>query len=226
MRFQFTARARSTRTVLAAATALAATTGLALTGSGAQAAVGPTAGPTTVSPAGAAYRAALTGKATFKAGSVTVTCTVSTATGSVPAAPGNHNAAGPVSSPMGAPSFSSCTSSMPGVTPTVTTSGAWAISMQNGAPVTASLTVPTAGFVLTTSGLASCTITSAPTGPASINGTWTNGATPKLSVVNASVPISSTGSFGCPTSATSSTVNMAYNVTNTTTPSSPITVGP
>ncbi|MEV5316031.1 hypothetical protein, partial [Streptomyces sp. NPDC052610] len=156
----------------------------------------------------------------------TLTCSVSTTTGQVPAAPANHNAAGPVSSTMAAPAFSSCTSSLPGVTPTVTTSGTWGISVQNGSPATAALTVPQGGLVVKTTGLASCTIVSASNGPAAISGSWTNGAPSGLSLVNAVVPVTVTGTFGCPTSATSSTVNLAYTVTDTTDPSQQITVGP
>ncbi|GGT46324.1 hypothetical protein [Streptomyces purpureus] len=186
----------------------------------------PLAGPTTVTPAGHGFKATLTGKATLKAGSVTVTCTVSVATGTVPAAPGNHNPAGPVSSPISAPTYSSCTSSMPGVTPTVTTSGAWAVSMQHGSPITATMSVPAGGLKVTTSGLASCTVVAAPTGAASVPGTWVNGAPSSLTFTNASVPVKVTGGFGCPTSATTSTFNAVYNVADTTDPAQQITVTP
>ncbi|MEV8530446.1 hypothetical protein [Streptomyces sp. NPDC051211] len=186
----------------------------------------PAAGSTTVTPAGHAFKATLSGKATLKAGSVTVTCTVSVSTGTVPAAPGNHNPAGPVSSPISAPTYSSCTSSMPGVTPTVTTSGAWQVSMQHGSPITATMTVPTGGLVVRTSGLASCTVVAAPTAPAGVPGTWTNGAPPSLTFTNTSVPVKVTGGFGCPTSATASTFNAVYKVADTTDPAQQITVAP
>ncbi|WP_404953620.1 hypothetical protein [Streptomyces sp. 147326] len=186
----------------------------------------PAAGSTTVTPAGHAFQATLTGKATLKAGSVTVTCTVSVATGTVPAAPGNSNPAGPVSSPISAPTYSSCTSSIPGVTPTVTTSGAWTVSMQDGSPITATMGLPVGGLVVKTTGLASCTVTAAPTAPASVGGTWTNGAPSSLTFTNASVPVKVTGGFGCPTSATSSTFNAVYRVADATDPAQQITVGP
>ncbi|MDX3533545.1 hypothetical protein PV721_03990 [Streptomyces sp. MB09-01] len=186
----------------------------------------PSAGSTTVTPAGHAFQATLSGKATLKAGSVTVTCTVSVATGTVPAAPGNSNPAGPVSSPISAPTYSSCTSSMPGVTPTVTTSGAWTVSMQDGSPITATMGLPVGGLVVKTTGLASCTVTAAPTAPASVGGTWANGAPSSLTFTNASVPVKVTGGFGCPTSATSSTFNAVYRVADTTDPAQQITVGP
>ncbi|MEU3844950.1 hypothetical protein AB0E88_33585 [Streptomyces sp. NPDC028635] len=213
----------SVRTLLAIATGGAATAALLLAGPAAEAQTA--AGSTTVTPAGHAYKATLSGKATFKAGTVTLTCSVSSTTGQVPAAPANHNDAGPVSSTLAAPAFSSCTSSLPGVTPTVTTSGTWGIAVQNGAPSTATLTVPQGGLVVKTSGLATCTITSAPSGPAPIAGTWTNGAPSGLAFTNAVVPVTVTGTFGCPTSATTSTVNLAYAVADTTDPAQQITVG-
>ncbi|MFI5641916.1 hypothetical protein ACIA8H_31435 [Streptomyces goshikiensis] len=186
----------------------------------------PLAGSTTVTPAGHSFKATLSGKATLKAGSVTVTCNVSASTGTVPAAPGNQNPAGAVSSPISPPTYSSCSSSIPGVTPTVTTSGAWTVSMQNGSPITATMTVPVGGLVVHTTGLATCTVTAAPTAPGAVGGTWVNGAPPSLTFTNASVPVQVTGTFGCPTSATSSTFNAVYKVTDTTDPTQQITVGP
>ncbi len=177
-----------------------------------------------MSPAGHGFTAALSGKATFKAGSVTVTCATSSSSGQVPDAPGNHNPDGPVSSSTTPATYGSCTTSMPGVSATVTTSGTWGVAMQNGAPVTAGLTIPVGGFVLKTSGLASCTVTAAPTSAATVNGTWTNGAPSTLAFANASVPVKVTGGFGCPTSSTSSTFNAAYQVSDTTDPASQITV--
>ncbi|MFJ8666444.1 hypothetical protein [Streptomyces sp. NPDC093600] len=216
------------RTPTTLALGLAAVGALTFGAASATAAPLPTAaaGSTTVTPAGHAFKATLSGKATLKAGSVTISCTVSVATGTVPAAPGNHNPAGPVSSPISAPTYSSCTSSTPGVTPTVTTSGAWQVSMQNGAPITATMTVPTGGLVVKTTGLASCTVVTAPNGPANAPGTWTNGAPSTLTFTNASVPIKVTGGFGCPTSATTSTFNAVYTVTDTTDPAQQIAVKP
>ncbi|MFB6823188.1 hypothetical protein ACFCXA_16565 [Streptomyces virginiae] len=213
-----------TRTALALGTAVAGA--ITLASVTASAAPLPPAGSTTVTPAGHAFQATLSGKATFKAGSVTITCTASVATGSVPGAPGNSNPAGPVSSPISAPTYSSCTSSMWGVTPTVTTSGAWSVSMQNGAPVTATMGLPVGGLVVQTSGLASCTVTAAPTAPANAGGTWANGSPSTLTFTNVSVPVTVTGGFGCPTSATTSLFNAVYKVTDTTDPAQQITVGP
>ncbi|MET8751239.1 hypothetical protein ABZW32_14225 [Streptomyces sp. NPDC004667] len=214
------------RTRTALALGMAAAAALTVASASATAAPLPLAGSTTVTPAGHAFQATLSGKATLKAGSVTVTCTVSVSTGTVPAAPGNHNAAGPVSSPISPPTYSSCTSSIPGVTPTVTTSGAWSVSMQNGSPITATMTVPTGGLVVHTTGLATCTVTAAPGGPAAVPGTWANGAPSSLTFTNASVPVTVTGGFGCPTSATSSTFNAVYKVADTTDPAQQITVAP
>ncbi|WP_420078802.1 hypothetical protein ACN6AT_06080 [Streptomyces sp. JL4002] len=213
-----------TRTALALGTAVAGA--ITLASVTASAAPLPVAGSTTVTPAGHTFKAVLSGKATLKAGSVTVTCSVSVATGSVPAAPGNSNPAGPVSSPISAPTYSSCTASLPGVTPTVTTSGAWSVSMQNGSPVTATMTVPPGGLVLKTTGLASCTVTTAPTAAANVGGSWTNGAPSSLTFTNATVPVKVTGGFGCPTSATTSTFNAVYKVSDETDPAQNITVGP
>lgn len=214
------------RSRTALALGMAAAGALSLASVTASAAPLPVAGSTTVTPAGHAFKATLSGKATLKAGSVTVTCNVSVATGTVPAAPGNQNAAGPVSSPISAPTYSSCTASMPGVTPTVTTSGAWTVSMQHGSPITATMTVPVGGLVVKTTGLASCTVTTAPTAAADVGGTWANGAPPSLTFTNATVPVKVTGGFGCPTSATTSTFNAVYLVTDTTDAAQQITVGP
>ncbi|OKI04999.1 hypothetical protein A6A06_10005 [Streptomyces sp. CB02923] len=219
---------RRPRALLAAGTGILATASLtlALTGSATALPTGaPVAdAPTTVTPAGHAYAATLGGKATFKAGSVTVTCTVSNANGRVPDAPDNTNDSGPVSNGISAPTYTSCSTSLPGVSATIQTSGAWGVTMQNGAPSTAGLTIPTGGFVLRTSGLASCTVTAAPTGAATVSGTWANGAPSTLTFTNASVPVKVVGGFGCPTSSTTSTFNATYKVADTTDPASQITV--
>ncbi|MGW2599671.1 hypothetical protein [Streptomyces klenkii] len=220
------------RAVLACGAGLAVTAALTLTGAaGAQAGPAAAAGSTTVTPAGHSFAATLNGKATFKSGSVTATCTASSsrpADGSdgnrIPEAPGNQNPSGPVTSGINPPTYTGCTASLPGVTTTVTTSGAWQVSMQNGSPITATLTVPTGGFVLKSSGLANCTITAAPAAAADIVATYTNGSPSKLTVSNASVPVKVEGGFGCPTSATTSVFNAVYDITDTTDPGSQITV--
>ncbi|TDP32377.1 hypothetical protein [Nocardia ignorata] len=184
------------------------------------------AGSTTISPAGANVSATNSGSVKFVAGGVTVTCTTSSTTGTVPAAPGNTNPSGPVSVPIAAPSFADCTTSLPGTSATITTSGDWAITGQNGSPITGSLAIPTGGMVIKTSGITACTAVVAPTAPADVAGTWTNGTPSTVALSDAPAPIKVTGGFGCPTSATSGTVTATYKVDNATDPSTPITVGP
>ncbi|MEV4442454.1 hypothetical protein AB0K09_26275 [Streptomyces sp. NPDC049577] len=212
--------------LLATGAALAVAGGLALGGAG----VAAEPGPTTVQPAGHSFAAVLNGSATFKAGSVTVTCKVSSSqpgngNNVVPEAPGNSNPAGPVASPINAPTYSNCTASLPGVRVSVVTSGNWQVSMQNGSPITASLTVPVGGLVLKTTGLATCTVTAAPTEAATFPAVFTNGAPSQITVTDAAVPVRSEGGFGCPTSAKTSLFNAVYDVTDQTDPASQITVG-
>ncbi|HET6633517.1 MAG TPA: hypothetical protein VFH77_00670 [Streptomyces sp.] len=216
---------RSTRSLCAAGAGLAAVAALSLAGA-ATATAQPAldAASTTVTPAGDAFTATLDGSATFTVGSVTVTCDASTTSGQVPAAPGNHNDAGPVSSAVAAPSYDDCTTSMWGVSATVTTSGDWAIAVQNGAPDTGTLTIPAGGVVVQTSGLANCTATAAPDGPATVTGTWTNGAPSTLAFDGASVPVDVVGGFGCPTSEDTSQFGATYQVADTTNPAAQITV--
>ncbi|MGW5424123.1 hypothetical protein [Streptomyces sp. NPDC003943] len=215
--------------LLVSATGLAAAAALAFAGPSA----GLQAGSTTLLPAGHSFAAKLTGKATFVAGSTTMTCAVSAsvpATGAnnqVPAAPANHNDAGPVSVPINPPTFSSCTTSITGVSVTVTTNatnGAWSLSAQNGAPAAGAITIPKGGVVLKTSGFASCTITASPAGPTAVNGGWTNGAPSSLAIANAPVPATVTGGFLCPTGNQSATFSATYQITDTTDPAQQITV--
>ncbi|MFB7866076.1 hypothetical protein [Streptomyces sp. NPDC056069] len=214
--------------LLVSATGLAAAAALTLGATGPQAAAS-----TTLQPAGHSFSAQLTGKATFVAGSTTMTCTVSAsvpttgANNQVPAAPANHNAAGPVSAPVNPPSFSGCTTSIVGVSVTVTansTNGAWTLTTQNGAPATGGFTIPKGGVVLKTSGFASCTITASPTGPTAVNGTWTNGAPSTLAISGAPVPATVTGGFLCPTGNQSATFSATYRISDTTDPAQSVTV--
>ncbi|MER7519569.1 hypothetical protein [Streptomyces sp. NPDC126499] len=214
--------------LLVSVTGLAAATALTFGATGPQAAAS-----TTLLPAGHSFSAQLTGKATFVAGSTTMTCTVSAsvptsgANNKVPAAPANHNAAGPVTVPVNPPTFSGCTTNISGVSVTVTsnaTNGAWTLSTQNGAPVTGGFTIPKGGVVLKTSGFASCTITASPSGPTAVNGTWTNGAPSTLAIANAPVPATVTGGFLCPTGNQSATFSATYRISDTTDPSQQITV--
>ncbi len=215
------------RALLASGAAVASAAALTLAGAGtALAGPAPLAGSTTVSPAGHGFTAELGGQATFTAGTTTVTCNVSASSGQVPDSPDNHNPAGAVTSSITAPTFEDCSTSMWGVDATVTASGDWAVSMQHGSPVTASFTIPAGGVVVQTSGLADCTVTAAPSGPATVSGAWANGAPSSLSFSGATVPVDVEGGFGCPTSATTSEFSATYEVTDTTDPASQITVTP
>ncbi|MCM6775085.1 hypothetical protein NDR87_24610 [Nocardia sp. CDC159] len=184
------------------------------------------AGSTTVSPAGAAVRATNQGPLVFTSGSVTFTCNSAVATGSVPAAPANHNPNGPVSVQISAPTISGCTTNIPGLNATVTTSGTWSVSVQNGSPIAGSMTIPQGGVTIKSSGVASCTALVAPNGPAVLPGTFTNGNPSTVSASNVPVPVKVTGGFLCPTDVTSGTQTGTFALTNTTNPSQPITVGP
>lgn len=229
-------RSSRTRCLLASGAGLATAAALTLTGTAHAATTGVTsavaADSTTVTPAGDQFAATLNGTATFQAGAVTATCSVSTsepssddgALNQIPAAPDNSNADGPVDSDLNPPTYGSCTTSLPGVSATIVTSGTWGVSMQNGSSISATLTMPTGGFQLQTSGLASCTVTAAPDGAAAIAGSWSNGAPSRLSFTDVSVPVHVEGGFGCPTSSTSSTFNASYDVTDVTDPAAQITV--
>ncbi|PDP87491.1 hypothetical protein CQJ94_10540 [Glycomyces fuscus] len=187
-------------------------------------------GSTTVTPAGAAFEASLSGSATFTAGSVVVTCNASsTSPGNgnnlVPGAPGNHNPDGAVSSTINAPSFTNCSTNVPFVSATVTVNDpAWEMTMQYGSPTVGTMVVPAGGIVVTTSGLSSCTATVSPNASAAIEGTWTNGTAASTLAFDTAAPVRVTGGFGCPTSATEAPFRAVYEVTNTDDPSSPITV--
>ncbi|MGY2062254.1 hypothetical protein ACW9HQ_45875, partial [Nocardia gipuzkoensis] len=109
------------------------------------------AGSTSVSPAGASVTATSVGSQVLKAGAVTVTCKTLNAKGSVPAAPDNQNANGSVSVQISAPTFSDCETDLAGVNATVTTTGTWAVTVQNGSPITGSLTIPKGGMTIKTS---------------------------------------------------------------------------
>jgi hypothetical protein len=222
--------ARSLRVVISGATAAAALMVAGTASASAQnAAPAPGSaaeGSTTVTPAGDDFAAKLKGDATFTAGSVTVTCTVSETSGTIPADPGNHNDDGPVESAVNAPTYSACSTSLPGVEAAVTTSGEWTVSLQNGSPSTAGLTMPSGGFVLKTSGLAECTVTAAPDGPATVTGEWANGSPSTLAFSGAVVPVKVEGGFGCPTSTTGSEFGATYEITDTSDAGADVSVTP
>jgi hypothetical protein len=182
---------------------------------------------TTVSPAGDSFSVALSGNATFTVGSVSVTCAVSASTGAVPSS-GNSNSGGAVSIPVSAPTFSNCSSSVAFVSGTVTSSGSWSLDLQNGSTDSATFVVPVGGVVVQTSGLATCTITAAPSSAADVSGTWTNGSSGSASGIafsGAAVPINVTGGGLCPSENTNAAFTATYNVTDTSNSSASITVG-
>jgi hypothetical protein len=186
---------------------------------------------TTVTPAGDGFQAALTSgsTATFSVGTSSVTCSVSTTNGTVPAAPGNANAAGAVSSALTAPTFTNCTTNSVLFGATVTsnsTNGSWGVALQNDpAGSTGTMTVPQCGVVVTTTGLAACTITVAPSAAASVVGSWTNGSPSQLTFSSVTIPVRVTGNLFCPTSVTSATLSAGYDITDTTDGTRQITVG-
>jgi hypothetical protein len=196
---------------------------------------------TTITPAGDYAKASLRSgtNAQFTiAGFLSVTCNQSVSQptsplgtntkNKIPAAPGNHNASGPVTLPVNAATFTNnggaCPTSLSGVTATTTTSGNWSLSGQYGSPITGYLTIPQNGAVTSTSN--GCTITVAPNGPVNVSGTWTNGTsrTPsRLAISGASVPVSVSGGFGC--FGSSATFTATYDVTDVSNTSAVVTVG-
>jgi hypothetical protein len=180
-----------------------------------------------VSPRGDAFTATST-SAKFTVGPVTVTCTSSSTSGTVPAT----GTCGPIT----APTFSGCSTNVStAANATVLASGAWTLCVANNAGTpTATLTIPQRGVSASVSIFNStCTATAAPDGPANVTGLFTNGtpATPmanppsEVAFTSASVPISAGGSAGCPTDSTS-LFTASYTVEDTTNPAAAITVGP
>jgi hypothetical protein len=175
----------------------------------------------TVTPAGDHFQADLSGNATLKLGTITVTCNKSTTTGSVPAAPANHG--DPVSTPITTPSFtngtaSTCLTNL-GVTATTVTAGSWSISLRASAGAfIATLNIPQNGVTTTASLFGSnCKAVVAPNGPTTVTGSWVNGTAggkPKISF-SATIPVLATGGFGCPTGSTAMFA-ASYDITDTT----------
>ncbi|GHD32796.1 hypothetical protein GCM10007147_36770 [Nocardiopsis kunsanensis] len=185
---------------------------------------------TTVEPAGAAFSVSLAGEATFEAGPMTVTCTVSdSAPGDgnnlVPDEPDNHNPEGAVTGSINAPGFDDCESDLPLVDVEVdVTDAVWDMSMQHGATTVGTMHVPAAGIVVNTSGLASCTATVSPDAPVGIQGTWTNGGTVSTLGFDTTAPIELEGDTAC-SDDDEAVFEATYEVTNTDDPGTPITVG-
>jgi hypothetical protein len=191
---------------------------------------------TTVTPAGDAFNASLTGATTadFSVGGFSVKCSVSSTDGQVAAEPGNVNAEGAVSSALTAPTFTNCTTGTALFSASVasnSTNGAWGVALQyDDAGSSATLSVPQGGVVVKTAGIAACTITVAPTAATTVGGTWVNGdgagTLPVLAVQGGTVPVKVSGNLFCPTSATSATFTASYSVTDTTDASRQVSVTP
>lgn len=228
------ARTRS-RTARRSAFAATAVVGLVVLSAGpAQAA----AAATTVGPAGHSYTASLVPGSTakFLVGSTTVTCNQSGNDGAVPAEPANTSADGPVVSSLTPATFANNGGACPtnvlfttARTVSNATNGEWQIALQyDEAGSVGTMTIPQAGVVTTISGLASCVVTVAPNGPASISGPWVPGTETSNPVLDfsagVSLPIKVTGGLTCPTGATTATFTASYTVADTTDPAQQITV--
>ncbi|WP_157777496.1 hypothetical protein [Nocardia terpenica] len=188
---------------------------------------------TTVSPAGAGIATANMGPVVFGTGASTVECyTGTTSGGSVPAAPNNTNASGPVTVSLGPLTLSRCNLDEPERTVTVTTTGTWAMAAHNGSPIGADLIIPQAGLTITTSGTRNCTTVYAPDGPATVTGTYTNSVdngglkTLPTMTVRDMVPNRTTGDASCPTGNSWDRVSATFIVNNPTDQGHTITIGP
>lgn len=164
-----------------------------------------------VEPAGDAIAGDLSSgaHAVFTAGSVSVTCSTSHTSGTIPA---TDNPADPVTGVLAPPSFTSCSSNIgfAATTTTNSTNGSWGLDISCGGNAT--LHIPKAGAVTR---VATCTITVAPSAAVDIPATYTNGSPGVLSI-SASVPVSHSG-FGCP-NVTTATFSATSNITDTTHP--------
>jgi hypothetical protein len=129
---------------------------------------------------------------------VTVTCTTLTATGKTPA----NGLTVKLSTP---PKFTGCTDGLGG-TDTVTTTGAWSlVANSTGSKLT--LKIPEKGATFSSSALAGCKITVAPTKASSISGKYDNKSTWTIS--KSAFPISGSG---CSTGATATaTATVVYS---------------
>src|SRR5262249_26476101 len=126
---------------------------------------------------------------------------------------GNPNPAGPVAVKVNPPATSGCTVNVPGTSASVVTSGTWKISVQHRpTSVKATMTIPQAGAVVTTTGIASCTATVAPSAKAKVIGSFTNGSPSTLSFNSVTLPVSVTGASPCPTSVTSAQLTVTYEI--------------
>lgn len=180
---------------------------------------------TTVTPGGHNFSASLSAGATadFVVDTTTVSCHVSSTSGTVPAAPGNHNNAGPVHSSITPAVFEDpgpCPTTVPLTTATSTSSGAWSIDLQfDPAGSTGTLNIPQHGVHTVLSGLVNCDVDIAPSGPITVTGSLvpaSGGAPPKLVISGATIPINVGSGFGCPTATHEATFTASYDIIDTT----------
>ena len=152
-----------------------------------------------VSPTGAFSAALCSGtKATFKLGTATVSCSVSSTSGN--ATTSGHGM--PICGNITAPTLSSCTVSAAGFSfaATCTTSGTWNLCASSSG--TSTLTIPQNGVSCTAHVLGqTCSAVSTTAGAFAANGTWTNTGS-KATFTNQNVPVVTSGGFPCPSSNT------------------------
>jgi hypothetical protein len=154
-------------------------------------------------------------KVTFKGSidgvAITVTCTTFTASGKIPAT----GLTVPLSAP---PTISGCKDTLGGTdtVKTNTTNGKWKLrekdvtttadSAEPNSGDKAILTIPKAGATFVSSFLPTCTVTTAPSGPANVTGTYDDINT--IQDTNASIP---TSGSGCTTTAASETATVVLS---------------
>jgi hypothetical protein len=183
----------------------------------------------TVTTAGHNFTATSSGSVMFKLGPDTVTCTASSTSGTLPSPPNNPTSSGvPVCGTISPPTFTGCTTL--GIATTITSSGSWQICLSNhsGSPQ-GRLKPPVNGVSAAVTVFGShCTARGPTTSGESITGAWTNGSgatKSKLGFSAASVSVVTTGGFPCP-SASSVQITGTYNVTDTTSSTTNVIVGP
>ncbi len=190
-------------------------------------------GSTTVTPAGDSFQGNLSRgtTASFSTGSAKLTCSKSSFAGKVPQAPSNTSRTGPLNMDATPPSFTDCPTGNPLTNASVSTNtdnGNWAFAFQNDpAGPKGTVTIPKGGIVGAVTGIANCKVLVAPNGPVTITGDWTPGSAStaaRLSIHATDVPMKVTGGALCPTSQTSGAFSATYDITDTTTPGSQITI--
>ncbi|RMI34917.1 hypothetical protein [Nocardia stercoris] len=186
-------------------------------------------GGTQVGPAGAPFAATLSGSLSVNVGSITASCTISTASGTLPAAPANATTSGPITVNIGTPTVSGC--SAPFTSISVQTSGNWTISgSYDASGITGSLNIPQNGISAQTSGLLNCGGIAPPSGPVSVPGTWTNGTdslnNPSQVNVSGTVPVTVSGGGLCPTGSGTVVLSATYAVKDSANSAVPIIIGP